>query len=192
MLPVAFASSEEEKVASYLQGIYRKLPQSNKVKLVIDYFNPSDKRDAEASYYISANTIVLSSQWLLHFDYEDEIAYILAHELSHGLLNHRSASDFELSKQNELAADNLALELISSAGLNPCGSLTAFKKTRWVAFGFGSFLEFSYPEYGHPRFGRRIKEIKEFMSETNLKCTKSTKISKEIRNSVKKLNLEYY
>ena len=92
---------------------------------------------------------------------DDEIAFVIAHEMAHNILGHsHSSSDgifgfsFGLSRarQSELAADQLAVKLMSDGGYRPTGGI-AFLEAARRKFWWASF------SLDHPGFGRRIEVV---------------------------------
>jgi S1-C subfamily serine protease len=92
---------------------------------------------------------------------DDEIAFVIAHEMAHNILGHsRTSSDgifgfsfgLSRSRQSELAADQLAVRLMSGGGYNPEGGIDFLEIARrrfwWASFSLD-----------HPGFGRRIQVV---------------------------------
>ena len=93
---------------------------------------------------------------------DDELAFVIAHEMAHNILGHsRSKSSgifgFGIGKarQSELAADRMAVQLMSYAGYRPGGSVTFLERVS-RRFWWNVSLD-------HPGFGRRIKEVNSAM-----------------------------
>jgi hypothetical protein len=90
----------------------------------------------------------------------DELAFVIAHEMAHNILGHAhgsnaSAARFGIlgsrSRNLELDADSYAVRLMSSAGYQPAAGIRFLEHSRrrfWWAFSLG-----------HPGFGRRIKSV---------------------------------
>lgn len=85
--------------------------------------------DNPAAFMVK-DTIIISSGLLDALGSDDELAFVLAHELSHATLGHHSsaltgrsgysAREFITSAtQNEIEADQSALAMLSSSGFNP-------------------------------------------------------------------------
>lgn len=71
------------------------------------------------------HTIFLSVGLLRMLNTEDELAFVLAHELAHKILNHSDLLDS--NTRLEIEADNLALKIVNDAGYNPLYALSATK-----------------------------------------------------------------
>jgi Zn-dependent protease with chaperone function len=86
---------------------------------------------------------------------DDEIAFVIAHEMAHNILGHVGNSDQKRGifgigsvKQAEIAADDYAVELMSNGGYQPTGGIAFLQNARrrmWWSFSLD-----------HPGFGRRI------------------------------------
>lgn len=92
----------------------------------------------------------------------DELAFVIAHEMAHNILGHsrsKASGIFGLgigkARGEELAADRMAVQLMSSAGYRPSGGLTFLERVR-RRFWWNVSLD-------HPGFGRRIKEVNSAM-----------------------------
>lgn len=89
---------------------------------------------------------------------DDEIAFVIAHEMAHNMLNHfrhdghsRGIFGFSRIKRGEIEADTYAVELMKSAGYQPAGGISFLENARrrlWWSISLD-----------HPGFGRRIKIV---------------------------------
>jgi|GEM_PF-5786203 len=68
-----------------------------------------------------AREIVISGRLLQSLDASSELAFVLAHELSHLALGHSRGGKLE----DEIHADRLALSLLRRSGFDPCAGVTA-------------------------------------------------------------------
>lgn len=85
---------------------------------------------------------------------EDEIAFVIAHEMAHNILGHVGDTKGKRGifggkvKRGEIEADDFAVELMSNGGYQPAGGISFLETARrkmWWAISFD-----------HPGFGRRI------------------------------------
>jgi hypothetical protein len=88
---------------------------------------------------------------------DDEIAFVIAHEMAHNLLGHLNQGGargiFGTSRvmRGEIEADSYAVHLMSSAGYQPTGGISFLQHARqrmWWNFSLD-----------HPGFGRRISIV---------------------------------
>ena len=92
----------------------------------------------------------------------EELAFVIAHEMAHNILGHSrssSASIFGLglgrARQREVAADQLAVRLMSNGGYNGVGGITFLEGAR-RRFWWNVSID-------HPGFGTRIKAVRAAM-----------------------------
>lgn len=87
----------------------------------------------------------------------DEIAFVIAHEMAHNILGHFSHSGAmgifgaPRARNDELDADGFAVRLMSAAGYRPAGGISFLERSRrrlWWAFSLD-----------HPGFGSRIRTV---------------------------------
>lgn len=76
------------------------------------------------AFVLDKHLFVLSSGLLELARSEDELAFILAHELGHAVLKHRHADQTSMQSQidRELAADRFAVRLLKDAGFKAAGA----------------------------------------------------------------------
>ena len=93
---------------------------------------------------------------------DDEIAFVIAHEMAHNILGHnrpRGKTGFFGSRQSrkiELDADRFAVRLMAGAGYRPAAGISFLERSRqryWWAFSLG-----------HPGFGARIRIVGDAIS----------------------------
>lgn len=89
---------------------------------------------------------------------DDEIAFVIAHEMAHNILGHsrsdrraREIFGFARIRQGEIQADAYAVRLMSNAGYHPAGGI-AFLENARRRLWWNISLD-------HPGFGQRIKII---------------------------------
>lgn len=106
-------------------------------------------------------TIVIYYGLLPYLDNDDELAYILAHEMAHSLDAYGGFFKWVdmtfNSKEYEFKADLIGLDLMVKAGYNPIAAICAANK---------SFPE-SYWDFGifttHPKTSRRLMEMYKYI-----------------------------
>ncbi len=75
-----------------------------------------EKADLANAFVRDSGTIVVTTPLLNTIIDRSELAFIFAHEMAHIALKHGAGSGV----RDEIAADKLALTIVSSLGLNPC------------------------------------------------------------------------
>ncbi len=78
--------------------------------------------------------ILITDALVLKLQTEDELSAVIAHELAHTILHHISYTSSEsgapeliLSKQNELDADRMSIQLLVHAGYDPLATMSALR-----------------------------------------------------------------
>lgn len=81
-----------------------------------------------------------------------ELAFLLAHEAAHRMLNHHRSARFQGSSSDrkghirrELAADDLALQLLSEAGYDTSAGHSLLSKVMAFGDGYGLSMSAMYP-----------------------------------------------
>lgn len=102
-------------------------------------------------------SIVVSRGIILSMDNESEFAFILAHELSHACLGHEMLSQNEsnsddLTQENELQADAIALQIISAAGYDARASIAS------VMHAYGA-ARINDSDAAHPAAAERVRAL---------------------------------
>lgn len=101
--------------------------------------------------------IVVSAGMRQFAQSDDEIAFVIAHEMAHNILKHFGSQEkmgiFGLPKarDNELDADGFAVRLMAAAGYQPYAGIAFLERSRrrlWWAFSLD-----------HPGFGTRIRTV---------------------------------
>jgi len=130
------AAYQDYDLAGLIERIPRILTQlTTKLEFSSNLINPpiklyhSPKPDSFTSY----NGQVFISDGLLHrVDSEDELAFVLAHELAHLYLNHnhveiqQKSSNYQLQVEQE--ADKMALEIINRSGFHTISGLLLLER----------------------------------------------------------------
>ena len=116
---------------------------------------------SEVNAWSDGDHVMLTTAMMRLAQSDDEIAFVIAHEMAHNILGHsRSGSSgifgIGQARQSELAADRLAVQLMSSAGYQPGGGVTFLERVQ-RRFWWAVSLD-------HPGFGRRIKEVNSAMA----------------------------
>ena len=96
---------------------------------------------------------------------DDEIAFVIAHEMAHNILHHSSATSerhgifgsLTDARRSEIEADTLAVTLESRAGYHPTGGVAFLQRAQrqlwWAALSLD-----------HPSFGRRLQAVRAAMA----------------------------
>lgn len=117
--------------------------------------------------------IVLTTAMTKFVRSNDEIAFVIAHEMAHNILGHSHGANktqgiFGILKSGfrsvEMDADNYAVRLMSQAGFRPDAGVTFLQHSQrrlWWTFSLS-----------HPSFGRRIQSVRTAIS--SLKGESST------------------
>ena len=89
---------------------------------------------------------------LAHSD--DELAFVIAHEMSHNILGHSDSSVSQIfgARRSEIDADQMAVSLMTYAGYQPQSGIS-FLETARRRFWWSSL------SLDHPGFGTRIKAV---------------------------------
>lgn len=101
---------------------------------------------------------------------DDEIAFVIAHEMAHNVLGHsdhgrgrRGIFGFSRAKRGEIEADSYAVHLMRNAGYKPAGGIS-FLQNASRRLWWNISLD-------HPSFGRRIKIVLAAMEAANRRAT---------------------
>ena len=139
-----------------------KLLNENRIPYKIT-FVVSNKKYANAATYYTNNEIMVTTPLIEAMDKEDELAAVLAHEISHGVDYRQGVfkgyftylTTHLASKKYEYKADKRAVDYLVKAGYNPVASIVALNKiapqTRFDCFS------------SHPLTTRRMAEIYEYI-----------------------------
>ncbi len=80
---------------------------------------------------------------------DSELAFVLAHEMSHILKGHRPVADLRLSYAQEIEADHLGFQLLARAGYDPTGAIELLRRLQ----GSSS----ASADQAHPSFSARAE-----------------------------------
>ena len=109
---------------------------------------------------------------------DDEIAFVIAHEMAHNILGHnrpRGKTGFFGSLQSrkiELDADRFAVRLMAGAGYRPAAGISFLERSRqryWWAFSLG-----------HPGFGARIRIVGDAISKWHVDAVGHSEASAQL------------
>ena len=91
---------------------------------------------------------------------DDEIAFVIAHEMAHNILNHSHAGSKSgffgrlNSRKLELDADNLGVSIMARAGYEPRAGISFLERSQKRMWWGGLSLS-------HPSFGKRLQKVAE-------------------------------
>lgn len=138
---------------------------ANKIPYRITFFYNNNAKIVNASSAFFDRSITIYKGIILIADDEDEIAAILAHEISHSVDGYQGIFrgyfqevKYILSpKKYEYKADKRAVDYLVNAGYNPLAIIVMFNKT---------MSQYRYDILGsHPLSSRRIMEVYEYIYE---------------------------
>lgn len=116
-----------------------------------------------ANAFSHGNRIRVTRDMVRFADEDAELAFVLAHEVAHNLLGHRTSVGRSTRRRMELEADHVGLYLIARAGYDPRIAARLLRR-----------LSVAQPEMGrarpnHPTFGSRFKALQEVIEEIDRK-----------------------
>lgn len=129
------------------------LLNSNKIANRIIFDVQSDRKIVNAMAMMDNHSVTIYKGMFRYIDNNDELAFILAHEIAHNLdfyngFWQRMAMQYH-PRYYERKADQVAIDLMTHAGYNPLGSITIGHKV------FGENLLFE-TLCSHPKSSKRI------------------------------------
>jgi beta-barrel assembly-enhancing protease len=115
---------------------------------------PSLLNSNEQNAWSDGNHVAITTGMLRLAKSDDEIAFVMAHEMSHNLLghSHSSASQIFGARRSEIVADQMAVGLMTYAGYQPNSGIS-FLETARRRFWWSSL------SLDHPGFGSRIRAV---------------------------------
>ncbi len=161
-----FASDECNQRKMYLEEILANLKNAAvdlnliKPEKYISYSLICEKDEFLA--YTVTPRIFISEMLFEVFDYEDEVASVVAHELGHVILNHREA--FITKKESvkrEKKADEIGIKIHAQAGYHKDATAQAFKKVLKTKKLLGRFF-YHFSSNGHPMPILRKRQFKKY------------------------------
>ncbi len=147
----------EEKVIA----VGSKLLNENQINKRVPFIVERNKTVNATSHSFS-KTVTIHQGLFPYIDNDDELAYILAHEISHSLdayggLPAWIANKFN-SKHYEYKSDLMAIDMMVKAGYNPIAAITCgnkwFSENQW---DFGFWMT-------HPKSSKRLMEQYKYIS----------------------------
>jgi len=112
---------------------------------------------SELNAWSDGSHVVITTGMAALADSQDEIAFVIAHEMAHNILGHSTEKargifgGIAQTKQEEMEADSFAVTLMHEAGYDPEGGISFLHKVSrrlWWAISLD-----------HPGFGRRIQIV---------------------------------
>ncbi len=121
----SFQSRQAEYRTTRVKDIFSRLTRVEVFLLDSEAPRISIEPDTRPNAFVRDSTeVVITAAALEVVESSSELAFILAHELSHIALGHLRPG----SPADELQADRLALNLVRRAGFDPCASLTVLAR----------------------------------------------------------------
>ncbi|MBX7139218.1 MAG: M48 family metallopeptidase [Oligoflexia bacterium] len=117
------------------------------------------------AYWLGAGRIYISQSLINTARSEAELAFVIAHELAHGLLNHPSAAFAQSSAsetalaEREAEADELALKLLKNAGFDPVEGAGLLERVRAKYFSRAGLTNWDLS------VSRRVLRLRAFIAE---------------------------
>ena len=116
-----------ETIRNKIESIIKRLVETNNISGTISHVNiqlSGNDVDNAAMISLAKNPVLIISKGLLNnVQSEDELAGVIAHELGH-LLLHKTYKDADHgNKVEEIAADNLGVDMLVKAGYDPNGCI---------------------------------------------------------------------
>ena len=115
--------------------------------------------DANSNAWADGRNVLITTGMTGMSKSEDEIAFVIAHEMAHNILGHvggtgerRGIFGSRGVKRAEIAADDYAVELMSNGGYSPAAGIAFLENARRRMFWSFSL--------DHPGFGRRIATVR--------------------------------
>jgi hypothetical protein len=129
------------EVFTYVDAIVSKLYENNKTKFSRKPFLLIDRSTVANAYSIGENVIVVNLGLLTNIKYKDELALILAHEMSHNFLGHSLQS---MKKKAEWLTSDDYKDFIKDLSKN---KYNRYSKAE------NAFKEYKFSSSTHNRFG---------------------------------------
>jgi hypothetical protein len=114
----------------------------------LSLLNSNEKNAWSDGTHVAVTTGMLQ---LAHSD--DEVAFVVAHEMAHNMLGHSSSGTSQIfgARRSEIAADQMAVGLMTYAGYRPQSGVS-FLETARRRYWWSISLD-------HPGFGSRIRAV---------------------------------
>lgn len=154
-----YTTNADYDLQRYLNGIAARISKDNDLFIKENCeapgsFSVTALNSEEAFSLITpSGFIYLSTGLISKLKSEDELAFVLAHEISHRLLCHDYKEEQpHLSQQNEISADTLAIKIIYAVNYNPGAGISA------LSHAYSAYSHLGDNE-SHPDLSLRIKNI---------------------------------
>ncbi len=143
----------QEKVLTVGEKIINANKLNKHIKIVVD----KDTKTINAYATYNDKTVHVFTGILYYFDNDDELAYVLSHEMGHCLDFYRGpTSVVNLSfnkKAFETRADRTGIDLMTKAGYNPIAAITTTKKIS------GESVWDTWLFWDHPKGSTRMMDM---------------------------------
>lgn len=138
-----------------------KIINANKLDKRIPIMLERDLKNVNAFSIMNPKLVVVSSGLLPYIDNDDELAFIMGHEMAHALDAYQGVPRWIAMKFNskayEYKADLIGIDLMEKAGYNPIAAITEMNK--WMPesmFDGGIFTT-------HPKTSKRLFEMYKYI-----------------------------
>lgn len=138
-----------------------KIINGNKLDKRIPFMVKNSSSYVNAFAMLNPKLVVVSTGILPYIDNDDELAFIMSHEIAHSLDAYEGCLNLISSKFNsksyEYKADLIGVDLMVNAGYNPIAAITEMNK--WFPEPFLDFGMFT----SHPKASKRMFEIYKYI-----------------------------
>ncbi|TAL38482.1 MAG: hypothetical protein EPN97_04085 [Alphaproteobacteria bacterium] len=173
----------QEKMAAITERLFK----GNTGAKTRDFrFALSDADDAEACILTGAKPpiVVISKGAIDKFETEDELAAVIAHELTHHRIFERIGAHAN-SNPEESSADAWAVKLLQEGGYNPSAMLTMLEKV-YPSYNRQrkSAIEATEPHPSYPTRRRHVEDVLAYLESKKPLNTALTPLDEELKKSV--------
>ena len=152
---------KNDKNVEKVLSVYKRLMLANKIneRIIIDVAKGSNSLNASTEIY--TRTIHINKELLSYMRNDDELAFIISHEIAHAMETYSSPFKFAAMKYNskkyEIKSDLKAVDYMVKAGYNPVAAIVMLNKiANEPVFDWG-FM------YTHPKGSKRLAEVYKYI-----------------------------
>lgn len=149
-----YRTSTDSHASTYLQYLLKRLNVSSYSVSIID--SPE-----LIALSVSTTDVLISKSLILKLENEAQLAFVLAHEFAHKILDHHQQNQDDRALF-ELQADQIGLKIILQAGYNPW---EAIRVTQKLAYEFKVLDKNASTSY--PSITQRISELGKTITQSN-------------------------
>lgn len=140
-----------------VQSVAQRIMLANKIDKRITFNLNRNLNTVNASTATYTRSIDIYAGLLQYMSNDDELAFVIAHEIAHAVETYSSPFKFAAmrynSKKYEMKADLMAIDYMVKAGYNPIAAITVANKIFDEAVFDWGFL------YTHPKGSKRLAKI---------------------------------